>query len=211
MAFSKLTNKILFWLRIVRGPVVKVYDGYGDADEINVYGHVLKLSPLPRVNYRQNIFINLFSLIRLFIIQPKKNALVRLHWNGEVHERKTDREGFFKFEWKPSANPQPGWHKARIVYHSPLNDAVLAKGECSIFFPHDYQYNFISDIDDTFLISHSSSIFKRLYVLFTKNAQTRKPFDGVVRHYKLLAMAGADKEPNPFFYVSSSEWNLYDY
>jgi phosphatidate phosphatase APP1 len=31
-------------------------------------------------------------------------------------------------------------------------------------------------------------------------------------HYKLLAQANtqADK-PNAFFYVSSSEWNLYDY
>lgn len=38
------------------------------------------------------------------------------------------------------------------------------------------------------------------------------PFEGVVEHYRLLAHAHTPKEePNPFFYVSSSEWNLYDY
>jgi phosphatidate phosphatase APP1 len=198
-------------LRIVRGPVIKAYDGFGDEDEINVYGHVLKLSPLSRRHYRKNAIINLFALIRLFIVQPRKNGLVRIEFNGEVHEKRTEKDGFFRFEWKPVNKLNPGWQKAVLSYLSPLNGSVLAKAECQVFIPHEYQYSFISDIDDTFLISHSSSIFKRLYVLFTKNAQTRKPFDGVVRHYKLLSMAGASKEPNPFFYVSSSEWNLYDY
>jgi phosphatidate phosphatase APP1 len=51
-----------------------------------------------------------------------------------------------------------------------------------------------------------------LYVLLTKNAHSRKPFEGVVQHYRLLSTAHASTEsPNPFFYVSSSEWNLYDF
>jgi phosphatidate phosphatase APP1 len=34
----------------------------------------------------------------------------------------------------------------------------------------------------------------------------------VVRHYQALALGGTTKDaPNPFFYVSSSEWNLYEY
>ena len=34
----------------------------------------------------------------------------------------------------------------------------------------------------------------------------------MVKHYQALAHAGTvPHEPNPFFYVSSSEWNLYDY
>ena len=51
-----------------------------------------------------------------------------------------------------------------------------------------------------------------LYALFTQNARSRKPFEGVVRHYQLLTTGNTTPEaPNPFFYVSSSEWNLYDY
>lgn len=37
-------------------------------------------------------------------------------------------------------------------------------------------------------------------------------FKDVARHYRLLALSHTEPtQPNPFFYVSSSEWNLYDY
>ncbi len=49
-------------------------------------------------------------------------------------------------------------------------------------------------------------------MLLTEIAHSRKPFEGVVKHYQLLSRAGAaHAESNPFFFVSSSEWNLYDY
>jgi phosphatidate phosphatase APP1 len=213
MSLANITNKLLLWLRITRQPVVKVYDGYGDKDEVTVYGHVLSVSPLPRKRYRQNILLNLFGLIRLFIVIPKKNARVIIEWNGESHETQTGSDGMFTFAWKPVNPLTAGWHKTKVSYISPPPKSVtLAAGEGWIFIPHVAQYNFISDIDDTFLISHSSSLLKRLYVLFTKNARSRKPFEGVVNHYRLLAMSGSGEGmPNPFFYVSSSEWNLYDY
>ncbi|RYF47482.1 MAG: DUF2183 domain-containing protein, partial [Comamonadaceae bacterium] len=89
---------------------------------------------------------------------------------------------------------------------------VLGTGKGSLYIPYPTQYGFISDVDDTFLISHSSNMRKRLFVLFTQNARSRQPFEGVVRHYQLLAQGNTTADaPNPFFYVSSSEWNLYDY
>ncbi len=213
MLFSKLLNKILTKLRITRRPAVKVYDGFGDQKEIIIYGHVLKVSPLPRQKYRNNIFINMFALMRLFMIVPKRNARVILDWNGEAHETKTGDDGLFKFEWKPVGRVAPGWHNVTVRYVSNSNEAVvIATGEGTVFIPHEYQFNFISDIDDTFLISYSNSILKRLFVLFTNNARSRKPFEGVANHYRLLSMAHATTSiPNPFFYVSSSEWNLYFY
>jgi phosphatidate phosphatase APP1 len=207
------TDKILQILGITKEPVVRAYDGYGDEDDVIIYGHVLRLSPLPRKKYRQNVLINFFSLVRLFIVAPQKDARVILEWNGETQETRTDKEGFFKFEWKPINHMVPGWHKGIISYVSDgQNHVPLAVGECHVFVPHQYQYSYISDIDDTFLISHSASTFKRLYVLFTKNAWTRKPFAEAVNHYRLLSRPETPSEfANPFFYVSSSEWNLYYY
>ena len=47
--------------------------------------------------------------------------------------------------------------------------------------------------------------------MFTKNPNSRKAFTDVVHHYGLLALSHTTADvPNPFFYVSSSEWNLYD-
>ena len=211
--FRSFKDSILAWLRITQLPVVKVYPGYGDQDEILVYGHVLSMSPTPRKKYTNSFLINMYSLIRLFIVRPQPHALVRLEWNGEIHETRTGKDGFFKFEWKPVSTVTAGWDSVRVSYVADDgSNSVIAYSGNSIFIPHASQYSFISDIDDTFLISHSSNLRKRLYLLFTKNARTRKPFDEVVKHYQLLAKAGATNDiPNPFFYVSSSEWNLFDY
>jgi phosphatidate phosphatase APP1 len=89
---------------------------------------------------------------------------------------------------------------------------VIGSSTGQLYIPYETQYGFISDIDDTFLISHSSNLRKRLFVLFTENARSRKPFEDVVEHYQLLSLSNTtEAAPNPFFFVSSSEWNLYDY
>ncbi len=64
----------------------------------------------------------------------------------------------------------------------------------------------ISDIDDTILISHATDLGKKLWLSISKNAYTRRPFPGVSEFYNLLTEDGK----NPVFYVSSSDWNLYD-
>ncbi|MBL7699727.1 MAG: DUF2183 domain-containing protein [Chitinophagaceae bacterium] len=201
-------------MRLTNRPVVKVYHGYGGNGEIVVLGHVLKTSPLPRVKYRRNFWTNTLALIRLFIVKPIPKAKVSLTFRGQTIEQTTDDDGFFRFQWAVDTMPAPGWHKVNVV----LAEGVVQRyhgtvaGEGSIYVPHSGQYAIISDIDDTFLISHSSDLRKRLFVLLTENAYSRKPFDGVVKHYQALAYAGSKSgEPNPFFYVSSSEWNLYDY
>ena len=213
--FIKRIKEGLFrWMRVTNRPVVKVYHGYGGNGEVVVFGHVLKTSPLPRIKYRQNFWTNTMALIRLFIVKTIANAKVSITIQGETIEQTTERDGFFRFQWSPYSMPSPGWHNVEVILAEGIvkkyNGTFTGKGE--IFVPHVNQYAIISDIDDTFLISHSSNLRKRLYVLLTENAYSRKPFDGVVKHYQALANAGTESdEPNPFFYVSSSEWNLYDY
>jgi phosphatidate phosphatase APP1 len=208
--FKRFRQKLLSLLSIHAGAVVHVYDGYGDEDNIVVYGHVLALSPMPVKKYRRNWLVNAFALLRLFIVKPIPNATVSLEWQGSIHQGVTEKDGFFKIEWTPMQVPQPGWHTVAVRYT--VNGTTMAENTADVFTPHAFQFAFISDIDDTFLISHSATLRKRLYVLLTKNAESRKPFDGVVEHYRLLAKAQTDGDaPNPFFYVSSSEWNLYRY
>src|SRR5690606_25786914 len=72
------------------------------------------------------------------------------------------------------------------------------------------QLGIISDIDDTILISHSTSLIKKLRLMLLKNASTRLPFEGVAAFYRALHRGINSNCLNPLFYVSSSEWNLYD-
>jgi len=198
------------WLRLTNEPTVKVYHGYAHPGRMFIFGHVLSLSPLSRKKYRRNVWTNTLALLRSFMVKPVKGANVRLMWKGGWIHSKTEDDGFFKFEWDDKEPLENGWHSVSVEYFE--NERVIATGKGKIFMPPANQFACISDIDDTFLISHSSTIFKRLYVLLTKNAHSRKPFDGVVRHYQLLAKAATTgSELNPFFYVSSSEWNLYDF
>lgn len=207
-------NNILTALRISNRPVVKVYRGFGTATQLTIQGHVLRRSPLPRNRYRQNFWVNTFAVLRLFMVRPYPNALVRLHGTADVRETRTDADGFFRFEWTPDAPMPPGWHPVQVdlISESTGSQSILTSGTGEVQVPHPTQYGFISDIDDTFLISHSATKLKRLLVLLTQNAHSRLPFEGVVAHYQALSLAQTTPDaPNPFFHVSSSEWNLYDY
>ena len=211
--FEKIWDKILYLFRLTNDPVVKVYNGYGNRDRAIIYGHVFLLSPLSRKKFRQNWITNFFALLRLFMVKTARNAKVSFNWNGEVHHATVAGDGFFKFEWNPGSDFTPGWHPVEVVLEELFgrkNSGITGKG--LVFIPDEHQYACISDIDDTFLISHSSNLRRRLYVLLTENAHSRKPFEGVVHHYQLLSKAASTiNVPNPFFYVSSSEWNLYNY
>jgi phosphatidate phosphatase APP1 len=69
----------------------------------------------------------------------------------------------------------------------------------------------VSDIDDTVMVSHSTDALKKLRLMLFKNARTRVPFEGVAAFYRALRKGrNGQKNFSPVFYVSSSEWNLYD-
>ncbi len=203
-------TKLLNWLRLTDEPVIKVYHGYGHSKKLLIYGHVLKVSPLPRSKYKQSILFNALGLLRSFMVKPYACAPLQLLWEGEVYNTEADKDGFFKFEWKDKPPLAQGWHPVKVQLLQ--GGREIAEGIGNVYVPFATQYGFISDVDDTFLISHSSNLRKRLFVLFTRNARSRKPFEGVVKHYQLLALGNTTADaPNPFFYVSSSEWNLYDF
>jgi len=188
---------------------VKIYHGYGHMHDLLLYGHVFNKKPVTRKRYSTRILSNVIYLLRLFFIKTVPRAAIELQWQEQLVQNKTEDDGFIKFEWA-SAQPVPaGWHAVKVAYK---NGAETISGNGELFVPHKTQYGFISDIDDTIMVSHSATVFRRLRILFGTNPHTRKIFDDVQKHYHLLSVSNTTVEaPNPFFYVSSSEWNLYDY
>lgn len=190
---------------------VKIYHGYGHAQNLVIYGHVFKFRAKSEQKYSNNLFVNIIYLLRLFILKPYPWAKVRLTFKDQVVYQTTEYDGFFKFEWKAEENVSAGWHQVKVELVDE-KDEVLAADTGDVYVPHITQYAFISDIDDTVMVSHSATIGRRLRELFIKNPHTRKTFPRAAAHYNLLALSHTDAaHPNPFFYVSSSEWNLYDY
>jgi phosphatidate phosphatase APP1 len=190
---------------------VKVYHGYGHTQNLVVYGHVFKFRAKTKQNFSNNFFINIIHLLKLFVVRPYPFVKVKLTFNGQEIYRKSEYDGFFKFEWKANEEVKAGWHTVQVEALTD-KDVIIAEGQGEIFVPHITQYAFISDIDDTVMVSYSAKIRKRLRELFIKNPRTRKTFKDLNEHYTALALSHTDiGQPNPFFYVSSSEWNLYDY
>lgn len=190
---------------------VKVYHGYGHKHNLVVYGHVFKHKAKTQQIYSNNIFVNILHLLKLFVLKPYAFVNVRLQFFDQTVYNKTENDGFFRFEWRADRDIAAGWHFVKI---DALDDDgnVLNSGEGKVYVPHITQFAFISDVDDTVMISHSATIGRRLRELFIKNPHTRKTFPEAATHYQQLALSHTNPDqPNPFFYVSSSEWNLYDY
>jgi phosphatidate phosphatase APP1 len=210
---KRIQKKCLQILGLTNKPVIRVYNGYGNETSCILFGHTLQLSPLPPKKYTSNFLLNILALLRLFMVKPLADIKLSLIWQNKTIEALSDKEGFFRFEFEWGIERiEHGWHMAEVYMHHKKTNQVMARATAKIMVPYPSQYAFISDIDDTFLISHSAHLRKRLYVLLTKNARSRRPFDGVVKHYQLLSKTqGEAAAINPFFYVSSSEWNLYNY
>ena len=204
-------ERLLRWLRLTDRTIIKVYHGYGHAKQLTIYGHVLKSGPVPRKHYSKSAITNTLALLRLFMVTPYPCVKVQMNWKGKLYTAETDKDGFFRFQWKDEPDLKHGWHDVAVDMVDD-SGAAIASGKGGLYIPYSTQYAFVSDIDDTFLISHSTNLRKRLFVLFTENARSRKPFYGSVKYYQLLSQSNTTPDqPNPFFYVSSSEWNLYDY
>lgn len=191
--------------------VVKVFNGYGHQHDLVVFGQV-KNGPRQRERvYTFSILRNVFSILKLYFIKPVGGVRVRMTWNDQSIYATTDADGFFKFEWSSTEIVPAGWIPVRVyLLDEKGNDSV--SGEGKVLVPHSTQFGFISDVDDTVLVSHSSSTGKKLTTLLTTDPAKRKTFSDVVHFYRLLSLSHTKASvPNPFFYVSSSEWNLYDY
>ncbi len=185
-----------------------LYRGYFNNSTLVINGHLVdKIQYSPESLYASgyNYFKN---ILRRFRIKPLKNIPIELNFNGEKFTTKTLQDGEFKFIVPFPNTLGAGWHKCSV--NTQIHQEVLHQ-EGEILKPHLSKYGIISDIDDTFLISYSGNLFKKLRVLLFKNVARREIFEGAAEHYLHLSMAGLNNDSsfNSFYYVSSSEWNLY--
>lgn len=193
---------------------LKLYRGYANKKELVVFGHVVKKYPSGDRKYTRRGFRYAKTIIELFSIKTIPFLKITLHLGEKTFETAAEADGYFRFQVPFTEEMPSGWHTYRVTLDDEINGKKYhAESSEEFFLPYKSSYGIISDIDDTFLISHSRRSFRKLFVLLSKNVQARKPFDDVVKHYQLLSFASRihpHKDNNVFFYVSSSEWNLYD-
>lgn len=191
-------------------PILKLYRGYANEQELIVMGHVFKPTKKNDYTFQKKKLKNASSIINLYRFKTQSNADVFLEHNKTIIHTKTLNDGYFKFCIPLDQSVGYGWIDYEVsLFHA--NKKIVAKE--SYIRPHKGDIGIISDIDDTLLVSYTLNPLKKLYYLLFRNVNTRKIFEDVVPHYQALSVSGRtnSEELNTFFYVSSSEWNLYSF
>lgn len=200
---------------------INTYLGYGTKNLFRATGRALEDENID-FSANQNLFKTLRNIYRQFESDEIRNTEIEITLpNKQVIETLTDAEGYYNIELPyPSLEPslhQENWLSYTVSYKNPnsfknINSNNSFKSRMLI--PNDQaEFGIISDIDDTILHTGVASILKWRLVVNTifKNFDKRKATEGTVTFYKKLQKGTTQNSINPFFYVSNSPWNLYDY
>ncbi|MDQ4139913.1 MAG: DUF2183 domain-containing protein [Bacteroidota bacterium] len=212
--FDDLTFKLRKRLNYFHPVQIVPYRSYGTQNRLYIKGRVLENKGIAQAQDKDTILNNLLNMYKRFESDEVMNARLKITFQGQVHEIVSDREGYFVLNIQPST-PLPldnVWHPIEIKLIDapvPFTEDIQATTEVLVP-PPDAEYGIISDIDDTIIYSNAYSTLGMSRIVFLNNARTRLPFAGVSEFYKSLQLGRNGKRNNPFFYVSSSPWNMYD-
>ena len=222
-SFSEWTDHLLTrsgaragWLRPLQ---LDAYRSYGTAHKFYIKGRLLAERGLAVQTATDSRWRNFRSMVRRFNSREVAGAeLVAELPDGSQHLVTTDDEGYFTLIIEPHALPAPLaylWYPVPVrvsrlpsQFRAPLPQ-VQASAKVLVP-PPAAEFGVISDIDDTVFETSATNVLKMLARTLLSNAHSRLPFVGVADFYRRLQRGRTQQPDNPFFYVSSSPWNLYD-
>lgn len=188
------------------------YRSYGTPDRIYVKGRVSEDKGIKKAAAEDGILTNLINMYRRFESDEVPGAKVLLTISNENYTAVADHEGYFIFNIdldSPIEAEDIYYNLQLTLLHPDNHPKVEATAEIMIPQP-GAEYGIISDIDDTIIKTGATNLFEMGKTVLFANARTRLSFGGVAEFYKGLQLGKNGKANNPFFYVSSSPWNLYD-
>ncbi len=194
--------------------VIAPYTGYRSADRLHVSARVLRRKA-QKQEQRSGIskFLHLLSLYASREVRGKR---VTLKGYGEQQTLASDREGFVHFSLNLADAPlarHAAWEEVLLTLsdvadHVPVPAPILAPGT-------DNRLGIISDIDDTIIETGATDFLRNWRRVLAELPDDRIMVPGSADIYRSL---GAASRPDtdaqltrPFFYISSSPWNLYGF
>ncbi len=181
------------------------YRGIANHEKVIISGHAFEKHKvrdlLPHHGRRKNFK----QMVRRFRARPLKRISIDIRINGVTKKVRTDSRGFFTCEIQHTFT-ESGWYPYELYWKR--NDKRF---QSEFYLSDEHETGVISDIDDTLLISHSTRLMKKMILMLFRNAHTRKPIPFLVHFYHHLKELNDADNPKDYFYVSNSEWNLYDF
>ena len=212
--FDNLFFKLRKRLKLNDHLQIITYRSYGTVNRLYIKGRVLEDKGIDAAADRDTILNNLVNMYHRFQSDEIPGACLKVNFQDQEHTVITDDEGYFMLNLAPETpiNPTDMWHEIDVeLTDAPVDFPPGLKCTAQVLVPPiDAEYGIISDIDDTIIQTSATDILAMSRKVFLHNAKTRLPFAGVSEFYKSLQLGRNGKRNNPFFYVSSSPWNLYD-
>ena len=215
LALAKAKLKIAIQSGFVKYLMIMPYKGFGNENEIHFVVRVIMDRAIGVSQLKDSSWINFRKMYKRFMTWQIPGARVKASFQGMEQVSMTDEEGYAEFHLPITAafSPNGLWHEVELVL---LDQIIPNQGDVSavnrILMPSgNVEYGIISDIDDTIVPTGATRLWEMLKTTFFGNAHSRVPFPGVSAFYQALAKGNDGIESNPFFYISSSPWNLYDF
>lgn len=183
------------------------YRGYGTPERVLVKARVLEDNRAPPAATRRPLLSSAIVSYKRFATEEIPGARVRVRWDGQDREARTDEEGFLDVWVRPPEGITAGWHQVQLTLEEP-GEHASAQADVLVVGP-DAELGVISDLDDTVIITGVRNLIRRAWALFMSESAERLPFEGVRGYYRALREGASGSAGNPIFYVSSSPWNLY--
>jgi phosphatidate phosphatase APP1 len=202
----------LGWLGI---PCIKPYLGFCNDKQAYLSGSVMEDKGLEKPKEGQSLRLNMLAMIKRYISDEIAGVRVKISFRDKSEIVETNELGIFHCYLNFDSS-LTGRQQFEQCHYELLDEVIENQGSVTaegkvLMVTDQPPFGVISDIDDTIMVSHSTDTVKKLKLMLFKNAHTRVPFEGVAAFYRALQKGRKrQKTLNPLFYVSSSEWNLYD-
>jgi len=185
------------------------YAGYRNERTVRLKGRVVRYEkPL---DAGEGLATRLIAMLEIYNSNELPGIAVRCEGYDQVRKLVTDEEGYFDFElaidrplpattqWEHVTLSTPG----RAAQQPLIKVPIMAPGT-------DSHWGVISDIDDTVVETGATDFVRNWRRVLVDQPADRLAVPGASGLYKMIARDHA-APARPFFYVSSSPWNLYGF
>lgn len=185
------------------------YAGYRNSKLLRLKGRIVRYrKPL---NAGEGTLTRLRAMMEIYNSHEIAGVTVALEAYGQHAEAVSDDEGYFSFDL-PLDLPLPvttEWEQVTLT--TPHTEAQQAEIAVPVMAPGtDNHWGIISDIDDTVVETGATDFVKNWRRVLAERPQDRLAVPGASTLYKMIAKDHVSPA-RPFFYVSSSPWNLYGF
>ena len=185
------------------------YAGYRNATAVRVKGRVVRFTKPLDAN--EGMLVRLRAMLAIYNSKELPGVTVRVAGYGQSRDVISDEEGYFDLDLSID-QPLPEttrWEQVTVsvvdreAQQPSVTVPVIAPG-------NDQNWGIISDIDDTVVETGATSLIKNWRRVLLERPQDRLAVPGAASLYKTIARDHV-APARPFFYVSSSPWNLYGF